>query len=114
MNDRDRQLLEHMFEDANDIRDIVLLLGSYESFERNSILRKAAVMSLLNIGECANRLSEDYRTSVEELEVPWQSMIGLRNIAAHGYRVLRPETLWDIVTKSVPDLVRFIEGQLDL
>ena len=64
MNDRDKQILEHMLDDARDIVEIVALVGSLESFISNNLMRKAAVMSMLNIGELANKLSIEYRESV--------------------------------------------------
>ena len=68
-------------------------------------------MSLLNIGELANKLPNEFTD--EHSEIPWRSMIGMRNFAAHGYHIMNLEIVWDTAQTSIPELVAFIEGIIE-
>jgi uncharacterized protein with HEPN domain len=110
MNDRVQGILEHMLEDAQDIASIVAQVGSFEALFCTMMARKAVVMSLLNIGELANHLPVDFTMAYPA--IPWRSMIGLRNIAAHGYHQMSKEAIWNTVTVSIPELIAFLETVL--
>ncbi|MCK4779380.1 MAG: DUF86 domain-containing protein, partial [Candidatus Lokiarchaeota archaeon] len=34
---------------------------------------------------------------------PWSEMIGLRNLATHGYFKIDLTIIWDIITKDIPE-----------
>ena len=110
MNDRTKALLEHMLDDANDILSMTLEINSFDDFYTNMPIRKATVMSLLNIGELANRLPEDYTDS--HSEIPWRMMVNLRNIAAHGYHTMNHSIVWEIVKDDIPMLITFLYREL--
>jgi len=38
----------------------------------------------------------------------------MRNVAAHGYRMMDDDIIWGVVKHSISDLARFIEKQLNL
>jgi uncharacterized protein with HEPN domain len=59
-------------------------------------------MSLLNIGELAAHLNTELR--VEWNGIPWGKIIGLRNLAAHGYFILSMLDIWKTVTNDIPVL----------
>jgi uncharacterized protein with HEPN domain len=63
----------------------------------------AAVMyELFVIGEAAARLPEEIRSRASS--VPWQQVIGMRNVIAHGYFDLDLEILWKTVHYDLPPL----------
>ena len=111
MNERVKSLLEHMFEDVQDILSMTDNINDFDEFYKNMPIRKATVMSLLNIGELVNRLPLEYTNSHPEL--PWRMMVNLRNIAAHGYHNLNHLIIWEIVQDSVPELSAFLQKELD-
>ncbi|MDR1112040.1 MAG: DUF86 domain-containing protein [Deltaproteobacteria bacterium] len=74
------------------------------------MIRKAVVMSLLNIGELASHLPQDYIQTHDIL--PWKAMIGMRNLAAHGYHIMNLEIVWDTAENSIPELLAFLEKEL--
>ena len=43
-------------------------------------------MSLINIGELSKSLTDDYQASMPQ--IPWKSIRGFRNIAAHQYSTI--------------------------
>lgn len=54
------------------------------------------------IGEAANRLGETYRA--EHADVPWRSIIGARNVLIHGYDIVEPLILQEIVERDLSKL----------
>jgi uncharacterized protein with HEPN domain len=39
-------------------------------------------------------------------------MIGMRNLAAHGYHAMDLEIVWDTALNSIPKLLAFLEKEL--
>jgi len=112
MSDRVQVILEHMLEDAQDIVVFSKEIGSFEAFAQDMKTRKAVVMSLLNIGELANHLPADYTAA--HPEISWRQMIGMRNLAAHGYHVMNISTIWKTAQIFIPELLAFLQNQLNL
>lgn len=107
MNERDELILKHMLEDARDVSTFSKSVDSYKAFCQEPMVRKAIVMSMLNIGELANHLSQDFISSHPEL--PWKKMVGMRNLAAHGYHTLHLDIVWDTSRTTVLDLLSFLQ-----
>ena len=107
MNGKINFILEHMLEDAKDIEAFSKKVESLDAFLVDSLVKKAIIMSLLNIGELANKLPDEF--VYENPEVPWRAMVGMRNLAAHGYHILNLEIVWDTIQTSIPELIDFIE-----
>ena len=110
MNTRVKTILEHMLEDANDAISFADEIGSLENFARDAKTRKAVIMSLLNIGELANHLPSEFTQNYDKL--PWRDMVGMRNLAAHGYHVMNIDIVWGTVKNSLPPLAEFLAEQL--
>jgi uncharacterized protein with HEPN domain len=47
---------------------------------------------LFIIGEAAARLPDEWKQ--RRPDVPWRKIAGVRNVLAHGYRVIDAEELW--------------------
>ncbi len=67
-------------------------------------------MNVVQIGEAAGRLSEECREKMSDL--PWNSIIGIRNIIVHGYVKVDDSIVWSIVKKDIPALKRRIEQEI--
>lgn len=107
MNERVKSILEHLLEDAKDIIEFSQTAGSLKELRKNSLLKKGIVMSLLNIGELAGKLPNEFTD--KHPQIPWRSMVGMRNFAAHGYHIMNLEVVWDTAQTSIPELIDFIE-----
>ena len=59
-------------------------------------------MIIINIGEYANKLSNDIRR--DNPNIPWKDVIGMRNIFAHNYIGVNFKTLWDTLNEDIPYL----------
>jgi uncharacterized protein with HEPN domain len=110
MKTRDRILLGKILTEALDIAEFIQGKDR-ESFLASAMLKKAVVMSIINIGERINHLSDDIRKSNKE--VSWKKISGLRNIAAHGYDTLRMEDIWDYACEDIPAFTLQIAKMLD-
>jgi len=110
MNVRTRSVLEHMLEDVDDVIVFSCDINDVKEYSSDKLRRKAIIMSLLSIGELAKQLPEEFK--LMHRNVSWKKIIKLRNIAAHGYRVLEDEIVWDIIKYFIPDIKAFLETQL--
>ena len=77
-----------------------------ESFLEDERDQSAVCWQLLAIGEASAKLSPDFRERHDG--IPWRLIIGTRNFLAHGYNVVRPERIWNIVVVDLPELKRDI------
>jgi uncharacterized protein with HEPN domain len=101
MDHRNKITLEKMVDEsdfiATSIKDI-----DVESFIADEILKRAVTMSLINIGELTNALTEDFRA--ENPDIKWNLLRRTRDKVAHHYIDLDPRITWQTVTESVPEL----------
>lgn len=58
------------------------------------------------IGEASRSLDPAFRRSCPS--VPWEKIIGLRNVLVHNYGSVIDRRIWDIIEKHVPDLKKAI------
>ena len=79
--------------------------------DRERMLELAVLRVLEIIGEAATRLPDE--TRARHPDVPWGSIIGLRNRLIHVYDDVDLDIVWDILTLDVPDLVEKLERMLN-
>lgn len=68
---------------------------NYDGFVDNSMLVEASVFNLSQIGELANKLSEEYEKMYPQ--VPWRQLYGLRNRIVHDYEGVNLVLVWSII-----------------
>jgi uncharacterized protein with HEPN domain len=71
-----------MINDAREAIDFANQARSFETFSNSALYRKAICMSIINIGELAKHLLDDFIQ--ENKEIPWNEIIGTRNVVVHG------------------------------
>jgi uncharacterized protein with HEPN domain len=108
-NERDAASLWDMIQAIREIQEFTVTL-SYENYLENRLVQRAVERNFGILGEAARRLSEEFRTTYPDIE--WRRMVGLRNILAHQYELVRQEILWDIITTLLPTLLNQIETLL--
>lgn len=81
----------------------------FEEFLEDRKTRNAVERNLEIIGEAAKNLSQDARESFSE--IPWKSIIALRNILIHEYDAIRHEILWKVCMEKLPLLIQGIEAK---
>ena len=80
---------------------------SRDAFSSDRMFFDAVSMCVLQIGELANSLSEQYRIETEN-EIPWKMIRGMRNALAHTYGEIDEDMLWDTVINDIPKLAAFL------
>jgi uncharacterized protein with HEPN domain len=80
----------------------------FEGFLKDRKTRNAVERNLEIIGEAARCVSQETREGLSD--IPWRSVIGLRNVLAHEYGDIRYEILWTVVRDKLPPLVARLEA----
>ncbi|MBE9109506.1 DUF86 domain-containing protein [Nodosilinea sp. LEGE 07298] len=106
---RDQQWITDMLLAAQEI------LSFAEGFDRAALERdrrtcSAVLYEIIVIGEAANRLSDAFKLRYSH--IPWQSIVGMRNILAHQYDQVDVDIVWDAVSIDVPELIAILEPLL--
>jgi uncharacterized protein with HEPN domain len=78
-----------------------------EDFDNDRMLRRATERAIEIIGVAASRVSPDFRSA--HPEVPWQGVIGQRNVIAHEYDDIILDRLWVVATQHIPRLIAALE-----
>jgi len=71
------------------------------------LVRNAGERNLEIIGEAARRVSP--KTCEDNPDIPWRSIIGLRNVLVHEYGEIRYEVLWKIIEGKLVPLIQRLE-----
>ncbi len=74
---------------------------SYDEFILREETVDAVERNIEKIGEAAAAIAEEVRN--RHPEVPWKTMVGLRNKVIHHYFAVDHEVIWQIITKNIPE-----------
>ena len=77
-----------------------------EEFQASRLHQLAVVKAVETVGEAASKISDE--TQQAHPEIPWPSIIGMRNRLVHGYGSIRLGVVWRTVKEDIPALA----GQL--
>jgi len=103
MSDRDIMLLlEDMLESALKIRRYTDSM-TYNNFIDDDKTVDAVVRNFEIIGEAANRIDADFRSSKPEIE--WKRIRGFRNRIVHDYFGIDYGIVWDIIQNNLQELI---------
>ena len=109
--DRDRNIISHMLEYCDEVETAHDDFShSKEKFMNSSTYRNAVTMPILQIGELANHLSEEFKQ--QHKQIPWNEMRGIRNLMAHQYHSVDFEIIWDTSRADIPALREFCKDYL--
>lgn len=112
MNSSDRQRIEHIEAYCKDVSGYISRFGdSFRTFEDDGAYLNAVSMCILQIGENANGLSEEFRNETKE-QMQWGAVRGMRNWIAHAYTEVDIETIWSTAKNDLPNLERFCQKVL--
>lgn len=113
MNSGDLQRLAHIQLYCEDIAQFIKRFGNdYPMFVNDRAYFSAVSMCVLQIGELANGLSEEFRVQTKG-EIPWNKVRAMRNLLAHAYMTTDESVMWATVTKDIPALLDFCRKTLD-
>ena len=112
MTQPDYQRLEHILDYCTDILETTARFDeSEEIFLGDKVYQQSVAFCILQIGELANGLSEEYRRETAAA-VAWRQIRGMRNIVAHNYGSVSLSVLWSTVRDDIPNLAQFCKKEL--
>ena len=76
---------------------------SFGAYSRDRVKQLALERLVEIIGEAARRVSKPFRDA--HPEIPWQKIIGQRNVLVHEYDKILQDVLWVTATVEAPRLV---------
>jgi uncharacterized protein with HEPN domain len=102
--------LLHIRDAAAKIEEYLQGVG-HDEFCKNSLMQDGVVRQIAIIGEAAKRLSKEMRE--KHADVPWGSMVGMRNKLIHDYMGVDCESVWKTAKQDVPLLKEKVVAILD-
>jgi uncharacterized protein with HEPN domain len=108
-----RDLRAHL----HDIRDACQAIEefvrnkSHDEYASDRMLRSAVERQFIVVGEAllqALRLAPEIARSISDS----RRIINFRNVLVHGYALVENETVWGVITESLPVLRRQVEALL--
>jgi uncharacterized protein with HEPN domain len=106
-DDRDAAYLWDMRDAAQRARQLVTGMD-YAAFVGDERTYLAVERLLENIGEAARHVSPPTRERMSA--IPWQGIIGMRNVLAHQYGVVDQRRVWIAVVEGLPKLIAALES----
>ncbi|MCK5135953.1 MAG: DUF86 domain-containing protein [Bacteroidales bacterium] len=103
-------LLEDMLESALKIKRYTDELD-YESFLSDDKTVDAVVRNFEIIGEAANRLDPEFKSTYEGIE--WTRIRGFRNRIVHDYFGIDYRIVWTIIESYLDDLIERLSSIVD-
>lgn len=103
----DRARIEHMLEAARDAHRFVAS-RTHRDLESDSMLLRALVNAVQQIGEAAANISDAGRARVTGL--PWGQIVAMRHVLVHVYWGVDMDRLWATATQDVPVLIAALEA----
>ena len=81
-------------------------------FDREEETQNSIIYYLQIVGEAASAIPQDFRDRYPE--IPWRSMISMRNKLIHNYDGIDLDVVWETATSSIPDLKPKIDAILNI
>ncbi len=78
-----------------------------DDLNNDRMLVLSLVKSIEIIGEAAAKITKE--SQQEQAEVPWPSIITMRNRLIHAYFDIDLDRVWDTVVDDLPPLIRSLE-----
>ena len=107
MSGRDKiiisKILRYCFEIKESHQHFNNDVALFHDEQKGFVYRNSIAMPVLQIGELAKNLSEEFRTQHSKL--PWRAMIRMRDLFAHHYGSLDYSQLWDTSTTGISEIV---------
>jgi uncharacterized protein with HEPN domain len=82
-----------------------------EAYLHDKLIQGWMILQLQRIGEAAARLNDTIREQCPE--IPWQDIVGMRNMLTHEYFGISLTRVWMTVVNDVPVLKECVNRVLD-
>lgn len=78
----------------------------FNHFKENEWDQDAVMRNLEIIGEAANNIEDEFLKQYPQ--IPWRTIVNLRNVLIHDYVDVDLNIIWQIITKDLPDFYKQI------
>lgn len=110
---KDLQILQHILQYCIKIENTISRFGNdFATFIADADYKDSVSMNLLQIGELAGKLSEEYIASTKQT-MDWRAMKAMRNFFAHNYGSMDYERIWQTAVQDIPQLKKYCQEQID-
>ena len=107
-SERDLQIIKRIKKYCLNIDDIKTnFTKDFSDFENSEIFQAAAGMFIMQIGESAKNISNEFKLA--HSDIPWHQIVGLRNIYAHEYHHIDDTIIWETINSKIPELHKFCD-----
>ena len=113
--DRKKTVLLHIQKYCMEIEENFEFFGTQvDTFKMNNIFRDSVSMKMFQIGELTNKLNEIDKEFINktEKEVPWKSIIRMRDSFEHHYENMDLDIIFDVALNDISKLYEFIKKKL--
>jgi uncharacterized protein with HEPN domain len=103
---RDAQRIDHML---GFVRRCLQILDGVDAVEylASRGMQEQVELNMLHLGEAAARVSDEVKGA--HAEIPWNEMVGMRNILTHEYFRVKPIILFETVKTQFAELGRQLD-----
>ena len=109
---RDKSVIEYILRYCCRIQQTVERFGAdMQVFLSDSDYRDSVSMNLLQIGELAGKLSEEYAHETKA-QIDWRAIKNMRNMFAHDYGSMDIERIFETAVEDIPILTSFCKNEL--
>ena len=114
MNQRDEQVITHIYFHCKDIEEFNSRFGdSFENFCQDRAYFNSVCMAIMQISELSRDLSDEYAESTKEI-IPWGKVKGIRNLIAHGYAELDEKVMWKTSKEDIPVMMKLCKDSISI
>ena len=108
LNNKYKQILLNILKYTDEIAETLVRFGNdKEDFDNDKVFRNAVSMPMLQIGELAKELKDDFRQEYPEVRV--RGLVGMRNMFAHQYHNMDIDEIWSTATIDIPLIASVIK-----
>lgn len=105
-------ILKHILRYCNNISELIERFGkNIQNFKTDIAYRDSVSMNILQIGELAGKLTEDYRAETKDT-IPWTAIKSMRNFFAHNYGNMDLNVIWSTAIQNIPEVKKFCEIEI--
>ncbi|MBO8182727.1 MAG: DUF86 domain-containing protein [Archaeoglobus sp.] len=98
--------IQDMLEAIEKIERYISSIRDSQDFMEQDMVVDAVLRNLEIIGEAAKNIPENLRSKYRE--IPWNRVVGLRNVVIHGYFAVDLEIVWVIIKEQLPELKKVL------
>lgn len=101
----DSYYIDHI---RNDLQFITIHMRDVdiEELNKNEILLDSMLFRMIQISENARKLSDEYK--VQNGNIPWNAIYGLRNRIVHDYGNVDLNVVFETLKNDIPDLLELL------